>query len=67
MTPDALPPIEVVEKNQMNNSRIASLEVFINSPYSDIKPVEVVVSNPVSRFGHSVFTNSSGIDFSIFQ
>jgi hypothetical protein len=64
MTPDEIPPIEVLEKNQENNSENARLEVFINSPYSDIKPVEVIISNNEdARLAYSNFTNSSGYAF----
>ena len=64
MTPDEIPPIEILEKNQENNSGNVKLEVFINSPYSDIKPVEVVASNNLdARLVYSNFTNSSGYTF----
>jgi hypothetical protein len=42
---DDLPPIEVIEQNGQNIIEYANLTVFINSPYSSIKPIEVSVAS----------------------
>lgn len=42
---DELPPIKVIEQNRKNTITNANLTVFINSPYSSIKPIEVIATS----------------------
>jgi hypothetical protein len=42
---DELLPISVLEWNVENIVEYANLDVFVNSPYSAIKPIEVIATN----------------------
>ncbi len=64
--PDDIPPIEVTKRNEQNAPLNGSLDVFINSPYSDIKPIEIKVSsNSENESAYSKLTQSNG--YALFE
>jgi hypothetical protein len=59
--PELIPPIEVVKRNVQKAPLNGSLDIFINSPYSDIKPVKIKVSgNSENEFTYSKNTQPNG-------
>jgi hypothetical protein len=61
---DELPTIKVLERSDQNIVENAILNVFVNSPYSAIKPIEVQVWNTEDpNHKYRDFTNRSGLVF----
>jgi hypothetical protein len=58
---DDLPPIKVIERSQQNIVEYANLNVFVNSPYSAIKPIEIsAVGTDDSNLRYYDSTNRNG-------
>lgn len=61
---DELPAIEVLERSEQKSVDYANLDVFINSPYSSIRPIEILVADiEDSNLKYSNSTNRNGRAF----
>lgn len=55
------PPIKVMERSKENVEGYANLSVFVNSPYSAIKPIEILATNVEDpNLTYHASTNSNG-------